>query len=142
MFNLFSAGFARLQSAQGPSGIADQSASLREVFSSLPDRQPKRREPEGLPPDVAYHSHGHARLMRDGKRIKQVIDARANDIPKLAATSGAWNDAFGLRQGDRIAHEAEPPMRHAKQWTVPGLMRKGWKEVGGAGHHHRGRAGF
>lgn len=85
-----------------------------------------------LPDGVQRRSDCHMRLMRDAKRCKAAVDATDDLQMEIAKLGSAWNNTIGLRRGDTVLDDDDDASKglQSGQWTITGLLRVGWMEVG------------
>ena len=95
----------------------------------LPDAKSKgkRMLPDGLDRRSSCHMH----MLREAKRVKGMDDAQVQMREDLAKLGSAWNDTVGLRRGDMVLDDTDDLKGlQSSQWTMTGLLRVGWQEVG------------
>ena len=96
-----------------------------------------------LPADVRRRGGGHMRIARDSKELKHEQREHQDDSTDYIKLCSAWDQEFGLRQGDRIHTPGQyrEPNFQGNTWSHDGLLKAGWQEVGGHGRHSVDTAG-
>lgn len=125
--------------------LADR--ELLSAFARLPCANaeggvPLQGTPLGVP--VQHRSLVHMALMRARKaELAQLRGAPAAD-GDFSMLCWAWDQAFGLRHGDCAARSqagSDSTSHHPNQWTLEGLCRQGWAQVGLRSAAMHGRQG-
>lgn len=131
-------GFLRLPAADGPDR-PDAAAAIEHGFGALPVGQ-GGRQGTGLPEGVAWRSSGHAALMRKERELRRQEQQRLRDRTGFEQLRQVWNQEVVLRNRDSVPSEdgASAQAAHPAAWSLEGLMRVGWREVGGGVRHQRG----
>eukprot|EP00971_Amphidinium_carterae_P022040 434739-Amphidinium_carterae.2 len=108
-------------------------ADFEGVFETLPDAGAEQNGRESLGPDrPPVRSKPYMamlRLVKQNKNLKRKQQCLQGD--DAGALEQAWNQEFGLREGDRACGSASSAGRHPNTWNLIGLLNTAWKEIGG-----------
>ena len=103
-----------------------------DVGSGFEDLRQGQRKPPAftLPAGVQSRSHGHMAMLRLHRKS---LGSKASSIASERAKYDSLADAWGtmvLRCGDRAQRSQDPGGAHPNQWTVAGMLRITFQELG------------
>ena len=119
-------------------GVADGVEAVDEPPLPPPDHPPPEAPRPLHQDDIVQGFHGAGHRRPSGRnRVQQAAHARAaikavakrRRRHKLDRLSDAWDDAMCLRMGDLVDRGGKPGL-HNNRWSIPGLLRLGYRGVG------------